>query len=84
MFAAQLAGSLHEGQSADGTAVVDLQLRLTGRPDGVLRIRLAGQQDAGGGVLMSRSAVTLGPASAPGRGARTASAPTSTSPRRGG
>jgi hypothetical protein len=66
-FAAQLAGSLHEGQSADGTAVVDLRLRLTAGPDGVLRIRLAGRQDAGGGVLMSRSAVTLGPASAPGR-----------------
>ena len=66
-FAAQLAGSLSEGQSRDGTAVVDLRLRLSGGPGGVLRIRLAGRQDPGGGVLMSRSAVTLGPASAPGR-----------------
>jgi len=59
-FAAQLAGSLSEGQSRDGTAVVDLRLRLSGGPGGVLRIRLAGRQDPGGGVLMSRSAVTLG------------------------
>jgi hypothetical protein len=66
-FAAQLAGSLSEGQSRDGTAVVDLRLRLSGGPGGVLRIRLAGRQDPSGGVLMSRSAVTLGPASAPGR-----------------
>jgi hypothetical protein len=65
-FAARLRGSLQQGLSAGGTAVVDLRLRLTGGPGGVLRIRLAGQPD-NGGVIMSHSAVTLGPASAPGQ-----------------
>jgi sulfoxide reductase heme-binding subunit YedZ len=59
-FTSGLEGSVHEGRSAGGTAVVDLQLRLTGGPGGKLRILVAGQSDAGGGVLMSRSAVTLG------------------------
>jgi hypothetical protein len=44
--------------------VVDLELRLQGNPDGVLRIRLGGSALPGGGLNMQRSAVTLGP---PGR-----------------
>jgi hypothetical protein len=66
-FDARLEGSLQEGFSAGGSAVVDLRLRLAGGPDGVLRIRIAGQPDSGGGVVMSRSAVTLGPPSAAGQ-----------------
>jgi len=60
-FSAGFAGPLREGTSADGTAVVDLELRLRGRPDGVLRIRLGGSALPGGGLSMRRSAVTLGP-----------------------
>jgi hypothetical protein len=48
-------------------AVVDLRLRLSDGARGVLRIRLAGQQDSSGGVAMTRSAVSLGPSSAPGQ-----------------
>ena len=58
-FTSGLAGSVREAR-AGGTAVVDLRLRLTDGPGATLRIRIAGQPDAGGGVLMSRSAVTLG------------------------
>jgi len=66
-FAAALAGALHRGTSAGGTAVVDLSLRLRAGPHGVLRIRLGGQALAGGGLHMTRSAVTLGPPRHPGR-----------------
>jgi hypothetical protein len=65
-FSAQVSGSLRQGLSSAGMAVVDLRLRLSGGAHGVLRIRLAGQPD-NGGVIMSRSSVTLGPSSSPGR-----------------
>jgi hypothetical protein len=57
---------VHQGLSAGGAAVVDLRLRLGGAADGVLRVRIAGEPTRDGGVLMERSAVTLGPRSAPG------------------
>jgi hypothetical protein len=41
-------------------------MRLTDGPSGLLRVRVAGQPAAGGGILMRRSAVTLGPPSAAG------------------
>ncbi len=65
-FAAGLRGTVHQGMSADGLAVVDLRMRLTGGVGGVLRVRVAGRPAPGGGVIMSRSAVSLGPRSAPG------------------
>jgi Ferric reductase like transmembrane component len=65
-FSAGLRGAVHQGLSAGGMAVVDLRLRLTGGVHGLLRVRIAGQPSGGGGVLMSRSAVTLGPSSTPG------------------
>jgi hypothetical protein len=65
-FSSRLQGTVHRGFSAAGTAVIDLRMRLTGGVPGVLRVRLAGQPAQGGGVIMSRSAVTLGPRSAPG------------------
>lgn len=65
-FSADVRGSLRQGTSAGGSAVVDLRLRLRGGTDGVLRVRIAGQPSGGGGVLMRRSAVSLGPRSAPG------------------
>jgi hypothetical protein len=66
-FSAGLRGRLKQGPSASGSAVVDLRMRLTGGVPGVLRVRLAGDSAPGGGVAMRRSAVTLGPPSAPGR-----------------
>jgi hypothetical protein len=48
-------------------AVVDLDLRLTSDVPGRLRLRIAGDPAAGGGVLMRRSAVTLGPPGTPGQ-----------------
>jgi hypothetical protein len=65
-FSSRLRGTVHRGLSAKGTAVVDLRMRLTDGPDGVLRVRIAGQPAQGGGVILRRSAVTLGPRSAPG------------------
>lgn len=64
-FSASLSGSVHEGVGADGTSVVDLDMRLTGGPPGRLRLRLGGQPLAGGGLHMDRSAVTLGPPDQP-------------------
>lgn len=66
-FSAGLRGTLRRGTSAGGLAIIDLRLRLTGRAAGALRIRIAGDADPSGGVVMQRSAVTLGPPSAPGR-----------------
>jgi hypothetical protein len=65
-FSASLRGTIRQGVSRGGMAVVDLRLRLSGGASGVLRIRIGGQSVSGGGVLMRRSAVTLGPRSAPG------------------
>lgn len=66
-FSAGLHGTVQRGTSAGGLAIIDLRLRLTGGAAGVLRVRIAGDADPGGGVVMRRSAVTLGPPSAPGR-----------------
>jgi methionine sulfoxide reductase heme-binding subunit len=65
-FSASFTGPLREGTSASGLSVVDLRLRLDGRPDGILRIRLGGAPLPGGGLRMDRSAVTLGPPGSPG------------------
>ncbi len=66
-FSAGLHGTVQRGTSAGGLAIVDLRLRLTGATAGVLRLRIAGEADPSGGVVMERSAVTLGPPAAPGR-----------------
>jgi DMSO/TMAO reductase YedYZ heme-binding membrane subunit len=65
-FSAGLRGTLRQSTGADGSAVVNLRMRLIGGPPGVLRVRIAGTTAAGGGVTMDRSAVTLGSPSAPG------------------
>lgn len=65
-FTSAVRGSVRHGLSASGLAVVDMRLRLTGGPAGDLRVRVAGPPASGGGVILSRSAVTLGPRSAPG------------------
>lgn len=66
-FVGRVRGSVRQGLSRSGVAVVDLRMHLTGGPRGRLRVRLAGQPSGGGGVLMDRSAVTLGPPSAAGQ-----------------
>lgn len=67
-FTATIAGTIHNGVSADGIAVADLSVRLRGGgPPGVLRIRLGGQALPDGGLHMDRSAVTLGPPGDPAR-----------------
>lgn len=65
-FLAGLSGPVRSGRSAGGVAVVDLRLRLSGGPPGLLRIRLAGVALPGGGLHLQRSAVTLGPPDRPG------------------
>jgi DMSO/TMAO reductase YedYZ heme-binding membrane subunit len=65
-FSAGLRGTVHQGVSAGGLAIVDLRMRLTGGVEGVLRVRVAGRPASSGGVIMSRSAVSLGPRSDPG------------------
>ncbi|MEZ5122311.1 MAG: ferric reductase-like transmembrane domain-containing protein [Solirubrobacterales bacterium] len=56
-FSTAIAGTEHDGRSADGRVVVDLALRL--HDGGDLRVRLAGDPIPGGGVAMGTSAVTL-------------------------
>ncbi len=58
-FTAALRGTVREGMSAGGSAVVDLRMRLRGDVAGVLRVRVAGDPAPGGGVIMRRSAVSL-------------------------
>jgi DMSO/TMAO reductase YedYZ heme-binding membrane subunit len=65
-FSAALTGTIRNGVSAGGMAVVDLRLHLRGGPAGELRIRLGGQALPNGGLQMDRSAVTLGPPARPG------------------
>jgi DMSO/TMAO reductase YedYZ heme-binding membrane subunit len=65
-FSAGLTGTVRRGTAAGGLAVVDLRMRLTGGPSGTLRVRVAGEPAAGGGVVLRRSAVTLEPRSAAG------------------
>ncbi|HEX5621048.1 MAG TPA: ferric reductase-like transmembrane domain-containing protein [Solirubrobacteraceae bacterium] len=60
-FSAGLTGTVRRGTTTGGLAVVDLRMRLTGGPSGLLTVRVAGEPAAGGGVVMRRSAVTLEP-----------------------
>ena len=64
-FDSELRGSVRQGLSRGGVAVVDLRMQLTGSVPGRLRVRVAGRPADGGGVFMDRSAVTLGPPSSP-------------------
>jgi sulfoxide reductase heme-binding subunit YedZ len=64
-FSATLTGRLRSGPAGDGSAVIDLPLRLHGDASGRLRIRIAGSPLQDGGIAMRRSAVTLGPRSRP-------------------
>jgi sulfoxide reductase heme-binding subunit YedZ len=66
-FRARGRGRLHNGFAADGTALIDIALRLRAPMRLALDLRLAGRALPGGGVSVARSQVTLGPASDPAR-----------------
>ena len=57
-FSSRVRGSLRQGRSRGGRAVVDLRLRA---PGARIRVRMSGRGANGGGLVMSRSAVTVGP-----------------------
>jgi sulfoxide reductase heme-binding subunit YedZ len=66
-FHARGRGRLHSGTAPDGTALVDIALRLRAPRRLALDLRLAGRPLPGGGLSVARSQVTLGPASDPAR-----------------
>jgi sulfoxide reductase heme-binding subunit YedZ len=66
-FSARADGTLRSGISSDGTALIDIALRLPGASHGRLDVRLEGQPLDGGGVRVQRSQVTLGPRADPAR-----------------
>ncbi len=66
-FTAQGTGTLQQSQTASGLAQVEIKLALQGTSLSALDIRIEGQPQPGGGLSMSASHVTLGPASEPGR-----------------
>jgi sulfoxide reductase heme-binding subunit YedZ len=66
-FAARGRGHVHSGTAADGTALVDIALRLRAPAHLALDLRLAGSALPGGGISVARSQVTFGPASDPAR-----------------
>jgi hypothetical protein len=60
-FTASLAGTISEaGPDASGTTTITIDGTLSGGASGTLHIELQGPADAGGGVEMASSAVTLG------------------------
>lgn len=59
-FTAQVNGTVRQGQSSDGLAVVDLSLTASGQRLDALDIRIVGQPLQGGGIRMTRSGLTLG------------------------
>jgi DMSO/TMAO reductase YedYZ heme-binding membrane subunit len=66
-FTARADGRLRSGVAGDGTALVDIALRVADGSHATLDIRLAGSPLAGGGVSVDRSQVTFGPPSDPAR-----------------
>jgi hypothetical protein len=66
-FHARGQGRMHSGTAPDGTALVDIALRLHTPRRLALDLRLAGSPLPGGGINVARSQLTLGPASDPAR-----------------
>ena len=62
-FTAQASGTVHQGQTSDGSYEVDIPLALAGQQLSALDIRIFGQPINGGGISMTSSQVTLGTAS---------------------
>lgn len=66
-FTAPATGSVQQGSAAGGLSQVDISLSLTGQRLNTLAITLVGEALDGGGLQMTSSRVTLGPASDPRR-----------------
>jgi hypothetical protein len=66
-FSSRARGRLRSGVTGDGTALVDIRLRARDGTAAVLDVRLSGRPLDGGGVSVSRSQVTFGPAADPAR-----------------
>ena len=66
-FNAQVSGTVTNSQLSSGLVQVDLKLNVPGQPLSRLDIRIVGQPLSRGGVAMTSSRVTLGPASNPDR-----------------
>jgi hypothetical protein len=64
-FTAQVTGTVRQGESTDGQAIVDLSMTANGQRLDALDIRIIGQALQGGGVQMTRSRVTLGSSANP-------------------
>lgn len=64
-FTAQAAGRVRQSQTSRGQVLVAISLHLQGQSLSQFVIRLRGRPIAGGGVEMTSSRVTLGPASNP-------------------
>jgi methionine sulfoxide reductase heme-binding subunit len=64
-FTAGLTGTVRQGREPSGLARVELSLSVSGQQLSKLDIVIVGQPEAGGGVQMTTSRVTLGPASDP-------------------
>jgi DMSO/TMAO reductase YedYZ heme-binding membrane subunit len=60
-FTARLAGSVHEGVSADSSlATVRIQATMSGGAKGPLNVTITGQPLAGGGVAMTQGTISVG------------------------
>jgi hypothetical protein len=64
-FTAQVTGTVRQGESTDGQAIIDLSMTANGQRLDALDIRIIGQALEGGGVQMTRSRVTLGSSANP-------------------
>lgn len=64
-FTAPVSGTVRQGESGSGLAIVDISLNVSGQHLSRLRIRIAGQAIDGGGVSMSSSRVTFGSSANP-------------------
>lgn len=64
-FVAAVDGRIRQVRVANGLMLVDISLTVHGRPLSNFHIRIKGEPIAGGGVQMTSSRVTLGPASNP-------------------
>jgi len=66
-FSGTARGTLRSGIARDGTALVDIALRMTDGSRAALDVRLQGVPLDGGGLRVARSQVTLGPPGDPAR-----------------
>ena len=64
-FTARVSGTVGQSQAANGLVTVNIPLTVANPTLGALDVRIVGTPLAGGGVQMTSSAVTIGPAATP-------------------